>query len=123
MARHNETGKWGEQLAADYLMAEGWAIVARNERSGGVELDIVASRGGDMAFVEVKTRTGADTDPVLAVDMAKQRRLCRAVDTYMRAHRCPLRPRIDVIAVTGTPEKHTLEHIEDAVRPPLYTVG
>lgn len=49
-------GSEGEERAAGYLARRGYRIVARNLRVGGVEVDLVASRGGVWVFVEVKTR-------------------------------------------------------------------
>jgi putative endonuclease len=48
-------GRASENLVAEKLAADGWLIVARNWRKGRGELDIVASKNGTMAFVEVKT--------------------------------------------------------------------
>ena len=44
MARHNDTGKWGEQLAADKLIADGFTVLHRNWRMGKLEIDIIACR-------------------------------------------------------------------------------
>ena len=30
MAAHNDLGKWGEQVAADYLAGKGWKILHRD---------------------------------------------------------------------------------------------
>lgn len=45
-----------EALIANQLQAQGWAILARNFRVLGSELDLVALKGGTMAIVEVKFR-------------------------------------------------------------------
>src|SRR5215204_5553607 len=65
-APHVELGRRGERLAADYLLARGYELVAANfklgvgrNRRGAVveaELDIVAYDGPTLCFVEVKTR-------------------------------------------------------------------
>lgn len=34
MAKHNDTGRWGEDLACDMLVADGWAIVGSGRPFG-----------------------------------------------------------------------------------------
>jgi putative endonuclease len=77
----------GEARAAAYLVRRGYRIVARNVRSGGVEIDLVAARGPLIAFVEVKTRRSRRLGPPeLAVDRAKQVRIVRGAAAWLRAH-------------------------------------
>ena len=54
MARHNSLGKWGEEMVVEHLVKEGYAIVERNWRSNHHEIDIIATKGDMVAFVEVK---------------------------------------------------------------------
>ena len=42
MADHNELGKIGEQLAADYLSRNGFEILERNYYYDKAEIDIIA---------------------------------------------------------------------------------
>jgi putative endonuclease len=49
------TGRRGEQLAAEHLRRLGFTILARNVRSAAGEIDLIASDGQMVAFVEVKT--------------------------------------------------------------------
>src|ERR1041384_3854920 len=66
LAPHVELGRRGERLAADYLRANGFELVASNfktgvgrNRRGRVvqnEIDLVAYEGPLLCFVEVKTR-------------------------------------------------------------------
>ena len=56
MARHNDLGKWGEGVAADYLEQQGYSILERGWRSGHKDIDLIAFKQGILAFVEVKTR-------------------------------------------------------------------
>lgn len=58
MARHNDMGKWGENVAADYLRRNGYVIRERDWRSGKRDIDIIAVTpdGITVVFVEVKTR-------------------------------------------------------------------
>lgn len=120
MASHNELGKWGEEIARNYLLTQGYAISGENIRIAGIELDFIAMKDDAICFVEVKTRASDFTDPADAIDRKKRARIIRAADTYMRAYEIPLEPRFDIIIVIGTPETgYTIEHIPDAFLPTL----
>ena len=78
-----ETGRAGEDAVCRYLTEQGYAIRSRNFCIRGGELDIVASRGEELCFVEVKTRKlGAASSGDEAVDSRKQMRLIRAAYAY-----------------------------------------
>lgn len=57
MAQHNELGKLGEELAADFLVKKGYKIRAKNWRYLKAEVDIIAEKENTIVAVEVKTRT------------------------------------------------------------------
>lgn len=118
MAKHNLTGKWGEQIALEYLLAHGYTIEDRNVRYGKVELDIVVRKGNRIIFVEVKTRSSDYVDPLTSIDPDKSRRLLYAANAYMQNVNLSLKPQIDLIFIIGSPETgHTIEHIPDAIYP------
>lgn len=121
MARHNEIGKWGEQVVVDYLAANGYAIVERNWRLGKIEIDIIASKGADIVFVEVKTRSEPTANPFESITLQKEQMLLRGVNAYLQRCNCALSPRIDVAAVEGDEHDYRIEYAEDAVRPRLRT--
>ena len=52
------TGALGEDLAARYLELRGWRLLARNLRAGQKEIDLLATDGDCLVFVEVKLRCG-----------------------------------------------------------------
>jgi putative endonuclease len=56
MAAHNEFGKAGEQMAAEWLELHGFQIVCRNWRYRRYEVDIIAVRDRILHFIEVKSR-------------------------------------------------------------------
>lgn len=123
MARHNELGRAGEQAAVDMLVAKGYSIVDRNWRCGRLEIDIVAQRGARLVFVEVKTRSDAETDdPIEAVDHRRQMHMVRAASAYVEAYNLPHELQFDIIGVSGSPEHPDIEHVEDAFPPPLITI-
>ncbi len=96
-------GAAGERCAADYLARRGYRVVARNARAEGVELDLIAVRGGVCVFVEVKTRRGAGRGAAEeAVDARKRERLVRGARAWLQQRRAlRLRARFDVIAVAA----------------------
>lgn len=121
MAQHNEIGKWGEDLACESLIKKGYAIVERNWRLHHYEIDIIAMKGNRIVFVEVKTRSNFEEDPLEAIDKHKMARMVAAANVYMkvydRYHEC----QFDVFAISGTPQNYKIEHIADAFLPPLKT--
>ena len=76
-----DIGRFGEDIAADHVRALGWTILERNWRNRFGELDIVATDGGALVIVEVKTRASRFfIDPAAAVTpvkLARMRRLTR----------------------------------------------
>ncbi|HEY7348895.1 MAG TPA: YraN family protein [Ktedonobacterales bacterium] len=98
-------GNAGERLAAERLRQAGYLVRALNYRCQAGEIDIVAEEGGDIVFVEVKTRRGdAYGLPEEAITAAKQRKLIAAAQTYLAAEECSDASwRVDVVAVALTP--------------------
>ena len=62
----------------------GWAVLCRNWKGGGGELDVVAVRNGSLRFIEVKTRSSADPVGIEAVDARKRMRLARAANAWLQ---------------------------------------
>ncbi|MBI3268512.1 MAG: YraN family protein [Planctomycetes bacterium] len=96
-----ESGRQGEELAAAFLVRQGYRIVERNFRCKVGEIDIVAVEGRVVCFVEVKARAGAGFgDPIDAVDRGKQRRLIRAARLYATQKRLAgIGLRYDIVSV------------------------
>ncbi len=82
-----ELGRMGEQAVCYYLEALGYEILSRNFQIRGGEIDIVAAKGEDLCFVEVKTRSlDGDESGVEAVTHKKCRLLIRAAYAYCEKH-------------------------------------
>jgi len=105
MARSQAFGAEGEARAARLLEAKGYALLARNARADGVEIDLVAARGDTIAFVEVKARRSrAHGAPEEAVDARKRRRLARGAAAWLHASGLRARRvRFDVIVCEQDP--------------------
>jgi len=50
-------GRWGETLAADFLIQKGHNIFERNLRTSYGEIDLIARDGKYLEFMEVKARS------------------------------------------------------------------
>lgn len=108
-------GRLGEEIAAEYLEAIGYSLVAanftvpvgRNLRGALVqsEVDIVAYDGATLCFIEVKTRASDwFASPEANVDLRKQRQVARAARAYRRLFDLMSAPyRFDVVSVTLSP--------------------
>ncbi|MBR1566179.1 MAG: YraN family protein [Oscillospiraceae bacterium] len=119
MNERKERGNWGEDRAARYLRLHGYRIVERNFRCRQGEIDIIAQKGGIVAFVEVKQRKNADFGEAREfVTISKQRRVIAAAELWLLKTRCELQPRFDVIEVYAPEGTKTLlpeiNHIENA---------
>ncbi|WP_298226357.1 YraN family protein [Gryllotalpicola sp.] len=102
MARKDDLGKAGEDLAVRYLERNGFRIIARNWRGTRGELDIIALEGDATVFVEVKTRSGLRFgDPLEAVTAAKLRRIRRLAGEWCAGNPGAVRIRLDVVGIVG----------------------
>jgi len=101
-----ELGKLGERLAADYLRRHGYSIRETNYRCPVGEMDIVATEGECLVFVEVRTRRGRGLGlPEESITPAKQAKLVEVAQTYLQERgETTTDWRIDVVAVELTPE-------------------
>ena len=118
MGEPHRLGREGESLAVAHLRAAGWRIVARNYRHGRREIDIIARRGDEVAFVEVKTRSRGDRGhPLEAIDWRKRREILQVARAWIARHGRPRdRYRFDAVAVHARGGARTVQHVEDAWR-------
>lgn len=96
-----QLARWGEALAAEFLVARNYEILDRNARTPYGELDLIARQGSVSVFVEVKTRSSTAYGlPEEAVTPAKQAHILASAQHYLQTH-----PnldgdwRVDVIAI------------------------
>ena len=93
-------GQFGEEQAARYLRRRFYSIVERNYRCRFGEIDLIAKRGGILAFVEVKLRRDdAHGEAREFVTAQKQQRVLAAAQQWLSLHETALQPRFDVIEV------------------------
>ena len=115
MAAHNELGKWGEDLATEYLEQKGYTIIERDWKSGRRDLDIIARDGNTVVFVEVKTRRSSVFGaPEEAIDFHKLQNLRQAVNHYVKYKHIRQPIRFDIISIVGTIDQTPdIRHIQD----------
>jgi putative endonuclease len=108
-------GHGAEKRAAWWLRLKGYRVLAINWRSVAGEIDLIARRGGILAFIEVKQRIDSDT-ATLSLATQQRARLARAAGLFVaqRPELADLTVRFDLMAFgrMGPPV-----HMKDAWRP------
>ncbi len=115
MAEHNELGKLGEELAAEYLQKNGYAILETNWVFQKAEIDILALKNNTLAVIEVKTRSSIEFG--LPQDFVKPKKiqlLVKAVHAYVTENDLDLEVRFDIIAISKKEQEFVIEHLTDA---------
>ncbi|MEX0934069.1 MAG: YraN family protein [Candidatus Paceibacterota bacterium] len=116
MAKHNEVGRVGENIAKRFLENKGFNIVELNYRKKWGEIDIVAKKNDILHFIEVKTIsdpvarsfitgsrdvTHETFKPEDAVTVWKIKKLHRAISSYLSeknvSHETPWQ--LDIVAI------------------------
>ena len=118
------TGREGEEVAAAFLEAKGFRVMERNYRFERSEVDLVCflparrwEDGGEMVFVEVKTRRGTGFgQPEEAVTPEKQRHLVRAARAWLHERKMEGTPaRFDVVSILmEAGAEPDIRHLENA---------
>ena len=115
MAEHNDLGKFGEELAVEFLQKNGYTILETNWVFQKAEIDIIAQKEKVLAIVEVKTRSSIEFGlPQDFVKPKKVQLLVKAVNEYLISNDLDANVRFDIIAVYKQENNYKIYHIEDA---------
>lgn len=110
-------GKYGEDIAKNFLIKEGFKILEMNYRYSRVaEIDIIASKKEILHFVEVKTRTQEIFGkPLEAITSNKLKQIYSCAIEYMKNSKIKYKGyRIDAIGIVLTDNKASkIDFIED----------
>ena len=110
-----KTGTQGENLAAEFLVKNGFEVIAKNWRYKHAEIDLIVKREDWIVFVEVKTRSSSlFGEPEEFVDNQKIRKLFEAAEEYVFANHWHGHIRFDIVSVKMGNEI-VIEHFEDAI--------
>lgn len=96
-----EQGIKGEEVAAKYLIQQGYRITERNYHSQQGEVDIIARDGNTLVFVEVKNYSFRSYgSPLGAVRKSKRESIVHAARTYLLKNKIHnVDCRFDVVAI------------------------
>ncbi len=98
-----ETGRQAEASAARFLERKGYVVLAQNWRTRLCEIDIVARRGSDLCFCEVKYRRTAYQGTGLDYITPKKLKQMRfAAESWVHAHDWRGDYQLAAIEVSGT---------------------
>lgn len=114
MALHNELGRHGEQLAAQYLSSQGYTVLHKNWRHFRHEIDLIAIKDEVLHFIEVKTRQSTKFGmPEDDVNPKKMHCLIQAGEAFLLKHRQWKRVQFDVLSISINGGKAEYFFIED----------
>ena len=104
-------GKSGENRAVQYLKSCGYKILERGYKNPFGEVDIIASKDGTVAFIEVKTRLNENYGaPSEAVDRRRRGKYIQAAKYYFYGKQIDVTVRFDIIEIL----RGEINHIENA---------
>ena len=111
-----ELGKLGEELALKKITRLGYRCITRNYRCPLGEIDLIATDGDYLVFLEIKTRKGKSLGYAKeAINARKKRQLSKVALAYMKANDCVDRKsRFDVVAISLRGGKAQMEVIKNA---------
>ena len=117
---HRAKGARGEEEACTYLSGKGYRILERNWRTPRGEIDLIARKGDEIVFVEVKawdSLSAADLE--YSINAMKRRRIVHTAEIYLRRNpglsSGPIR--FDVVFIgkdAGGDRAAGVRHIENA---------
>jgi len=108
-------GFCGEEAVARHLASAGFAILARNYRQLYGEIDIIASKGDRLLFVEVKVRAPSPFGLDHLVPPAKQRKIGMVAREFMGRYDVTDKVcRFDVALLERQRDHFCLSYIENA---------
>ena len=112
-SNNQRIGQWGENKACNYLRRHDYEVIARNWHASNLgEIDIIAKKGNELVFIEVKTKQNQHFGlPEEELTKEKQRKLEFAILYYLEINGLyDQRWRLDLIAIEILDNKIQLRH-------------
>jgi len=116
LTNRKNIGNKGEELATNFLYANGYNVLHRNYRIGRAEVDIIAENNSTLIFFEVKTRKNNIFGyPEEFVSEAQQERIHYVAEEYAIENNWNGEIRFDILAIIWDRiSEPNIEHFEDA---------
>lgn len=118
MSQHNQVGKIGEEIAKRFLVKQGYEIIEQNYKTKYAEIDLIAKKGKDLVFIEVRTKIGENFGtPEETINKNKMRKLRGNAIAYVAAKKWVGFYRIDAICIILKPDYSVerLNHYENII--------
>ena len=106
-----QKGKEGEAAAEQFLMNNGFEIVARNYRFKRSEIDLIVRKKDWLVFVEVRMRSSSAFGyPEQTISRNKRKKIMEGAAQYLEESKWEGNVRYDIVAI----QKNEVTHFEDA---------
>lgn len=119
MSHNQRVGKFGENLAKNYLIRHGYEIIDSNVKLSYQELDIIARKNKLTVFVEVKTRISQIYGPAEdAFVFTKSERYKRGIEMFIKNSKISaenIRADLITVNINGAKKTATIKHFKDII--------
>ena len=107
-----KTGQLGEKIAKEYLEKKGYKIIDQNYRTKFAEIDLIAKKGEELIFIEIRTKTSnLFGSPEESLNPRKLRKLFFSAKSYASRIGWSGPFRIDAVCVVLDQTNNTVEKI------------
>lgn len=108
-------GDWGEQTAKEFLLAEGYKLIAANWRNRSGEIDLIMQDSNVVVFIEVRTKEsssfGTGVESITAQKRIKIREMATNFLQYKSWWDKPIR--FDLIAIDKNGLEYRITHLKN----------
>ncbi|MBI2798227.1 YraN family protein [Candidatus Saccharibacteria bacterium] len=114
MKNTTKVGNKGETLACEFLTKNKYRIIERNYRDRFCEIDVIAIKKKEIAFVEVKYRSRTDFGGAVgSITPDKFNRMQTSAEYWLSTHPrfSHMQPSLDVVTIEGSGEP-AIEHLK-----------
>lgn len=114
---NKKIGNAGEKIATRILVKKGYKIIEKNFLCRQGEIDIIAKKGNEYIFVEVKTRRNTRYGKGIdAVTIEKQKHIWNSAKYFLYIHNLfNSNIRFDVIEILLTGRTYYINHVKNVM--------